>query len=391
MVCGIIAQLLRSDSAIGYNDQRLNQKEDALLMKASKILLALLVAISLMTALPVLAEPVPIQGELQRQGLPFQAEYPENPLIPGESPTTGLPWEGVYAPVLVVIDNAEFAHPQWGMKDVDVLYQAPNAGKGATKLLALFSDKAPTEAGGSRSARTPFVDVARGWGAAFAFVGHPEGQGDKVSVPLKLRDGKMTRNQLSFNMISNNDYSKRIKGYVNPHNMSVNVARIREIALENGATFTPHPFLFSDEKPMGYAPATFIDVRHYGEKAYPTIGNSASYATYTYVPELNAYHRTKTIGPYVDRDEPDTPIPFANVIVQRVKFSHDKSYVQLDHLTGTGAAEIFTGGSYIKGGWFRKTLDDRTVFVDDKGQEIALQRGKTFIILTNDVSTVSFR
>ncbi len=93
MVCGIIAQLLRSDSAIGYNDQRLNQKEDALLMKASKILLALLVAISLMTALPVLAEPVPIQGELQRQGLTFQAEYPENPLIPGESPTTGLPWE----------------------------------------------------------------------------------------------------------------------------------------------------------------------------------------------------------------------------------------------------------------------------------------------------------
>ena len=46
----------------------------------------------------------------------------------------------MYAPVLVVIDNAEFAHPQWGMKDVDVLYQAPNAGKGATKLLALFSD-----------------------------------------------------------------------------------------------------------------------------------------------------------------------------------------------------------------------------------------------------------
>ncbi len=65
------------------------------------------------------------------------------------------------------------------MKDVDVLYQAPNAGKGATKLLALFSDKAPTEARGSRSARTPFVDVARGWGAAFAFVGHPEGQGTR--------------------------------------------------------------------------------------------------------------------------------------------------------------------------------------------------------------------
>jgi hypothetical protein len=35
--------------------------------------------------------------------------------------------------------------------------------------------------------------------------------------------------------------------------------------------------------------------------------------------------------------------------------------VLLDYLFSTGAADAFTGG------WFRKSLDDHTVFVDDKG------------------------
>ncbi len=361
-------------------------------MQKKKSILAILLALSLLAAVPALAEAVPVVGDVTRAGLPFQADYPENPLIPGQSPTTGLPWEGVYAPVLVVIDNAGNAHPHWGVGSADVMYQVPNAGKGATKLLALFSDTAPEAAGGNRSARTPFVDVARTWGAAFAYVGYPDpAQGDKVSVPLKLREGKMTREQLSFNLISNNNYSGRISSYQSPHNLSVNIAMIKDLALKNGAAFTPHPFLFTDEKPQGYAPATFIEVKHFGEEAYQTMGNSASYATFTYSPEANAYHRENLEGPYVDRDAPGAPIPFANVIVLRTKFSYDKGYVQLNHLTGTGAAEIFTGGSYIPGGWFRKSLDDRTVFVDDKGQELTLQRGKTFIIITNATSVVGFK
>jgi hypothetical protein len=109
------------------------------------------------------------------------------------------------------------------------------------------------------------------------------------------------------------------------------------------------------------------------------------------VPEINAYHRENSSGPFIDRDTPGEPIPYANVIVQRVQFSYSNGYIQLNNLTGTGAADIFTGGSYIPGGWYRDSLDSRTVYVDDKGLELHLQRGKTFIILTNDASLVSFR
>lgn len=353
-------------------------------------ILSLVLALFLAAPLAVLGEPKDIQGELQRKGIPFQAEYPGNPVVPGESPATGLPWEGVYAPVLLVLDNAQDAHPHWGVGDADILYQVPNAGAGATKLLALFSDKAPSDAGGSRSSRTPFVDVARGWGAAFAYAGSPgDSVSDKASVPLKLREAGMRRNTLSFDLLGSNDYSRRISGYASPHNLSADIARIRELALRNGAVFTPKPFLFTDVLPEGYPPVSRIEIRHYGETADAGDGNPASFSAFTYDASSNAWHRENAAGPYVDRDTPDAPVPFANVIVQRVKFSYSNPYIQLDHLVGTGAADIFIGGSYIKGGWQRESLDDRTVFVDENGKELSLLRGKTFIILTNDVTRVT--
>lgn len=372
-------------------DRQIKPKKGYLIMfqKTVKTLVMTLV-ILLAAPLTAMGEPVEIRGELERPGIPFQAEYPANPLIPGESPTTGLPWEGAYAPVVIVIDNAQEAHPHWGVKDADILYQVPNAGAGATKLLALFSDTAPSDAGGSRSARTPFVDVARGWGAAFAYAGSPgDNVSDKASVPLKLREAGMQRNILSFDLLGSNDYSRRISGYSSPHNLSVDIARIRELALKNGAVFTPKPFLFADSLPEGYAPAGRIEIRHYGETESAGDGNPASFSAFTYDPLSKAWHRENVMGPYVDRDAPETPVPFANVIIQRVQFSYSNPYIQLNYLTGTGAADIFIGGSYIPGGWQRSSLDDRTVFVNEKGEEVSLLRGKTFIIMTNDTTRVS--
>ncbi len=361
------------------------------MMKKKTIrLLSLALAFLLAAPLAALGEPEDIRGELERKGIPFQAEYPGNPVIPDESPTTGLPWEGVYAPVVMVIDNAKDAHPHWGVGDADILYQVPNAGAGATKLLALFSDNAPDDAGGSRSARTPFVDVARGWGAAFVYAGTPgDYVSDKANVSLKLRDAGMRRDVLAFNLLGNNDYSRRISGYSSPHNLSVDVARIRELALQNGAVFTPKPFLFADALPEGYPPVSRIEIRHYGETISGDDGNPASFSAFTYDASSKTWHRENAAGPYVDRDAPDAPLPFANVIVQRVQFSYSNPFIQLDHLVGTGAADIFIGGSYIKGGWQRESLDDRTVFVDENGKELSLLRGKTFIILTNDVTRVT--
>ncbi|NLA54639.1 MAG: hypothetical protein GX858_09875, partial [Clostridiales bacterium] len=39
---------------------------------------------------------------------------------------------------------------------------------------------------------------------------------------------------------------------------------------------------------------------------------------------------------------------------------------------------------------YRDTLDSRTVFVDETGSEIQMQRGKSFIVMSNDTTTVSY-
>ena len=139
--------------------------------------LALLLALLFLAPLPAVAQTRELEGVLEREGIPFAQNYPDHPLIPGESPTTGLPWEGTYAPVLLVVDNAEDAHPHWGVKDADVLYQVPNAGKGATKLLALFSDTAPEAAGGSRSARPLWTPRSAG----------------ALLLPMRVRPGRTLR------------------------------------------------------------------------------------------------------------------------------------------------------------------------------------------------------
>lgn len=358
--------------------------------KTKTLVLALVFSLIFLVPLSLQAETWEPEGVLEREGIPFLEAYTDNPPVSGESPVTGLIWQGIYAPVLVVIDNAENAHPHWGVKDADVLYQMPNAGQGATKLLALFSDTAPAAAGGSRSARPPFVDAAIGWGAAFAYAGSPgEDVADRANVPLKLRQAGMRRNVLAFDLLSNNDYSERISGYQGGHNLSVNIARIRELALQNGAAFSPRPFLFADTEPEGYASVSRIEARHYGETAGQGDGNPASFSSFTYDAGANAWHRENAVGLYVDRDAPEIPIPFANVIIQRVKLTYASGVILTDHAVGRGAADIFIGGRYIPGGWYRSSPDSRTVFVDEKGEEIRLMRGKTFIIMTNDVTRVS--
>ena len=333
-----------------------------------------------------------IEGRLRREGIALKASYPDHAALAGLSTTTGLPFNGVYAPVLVVIDNAEAAHPHWGVGQADVMYQVPNAGAGATKLLALFADQAPAQAGGVRSARTPSVQVAAGWGAAFAYAGSPGKEvGDAANVPQMLGDLGYRKAGLSFDLLGNNTYSERIRGYVGPHNLSAHINEIRDIMIKAGLAFQPRGFLFTDAPQSSGIPAAYVELQHYGNDA-KNFSNPASFSSFTYDQAAKGYVRANSSGTYVDRDAPDRPIVFANVIVQRTGISGaEGGHVVTKEMVGSGAAEIFIGGRYIAGAWTRSADDSRTVFVDDKGGEIALQRGKTFIVITNEVTTVDYR
>ena len=82
---------------------------------------------------------------------------------------------------------------------------------------------------------------------------------------------------------------------------------------------------------------------------------------------------------------------FANVIVMRSKINWIGYYPYYeDHLRYCGQAEFFMNGKHITGSWYRAGRKARLVLLDDAGQEIALQRGRTFLVIGDEYTVVSY-
>ena len=371
---------------IRYNRIKLVRKKGTSPMK--RIFAVLMIFVLLMGSVACAEDMTLIKGTLKNT-IKLKKSYPDNPVIEGVSSTTGLPASGeAYTPLMVVLDNSEAAHPHWGVSQADIIFQVPNAGEGATKLLALFADNYPEQAGGVRSARTPMVPIAKSWDAAFAFAGGPELKSVNVDPTSLMSKIGMYKAKKVYNLMG--AWAHRVDFVKRPHNSSCHVLDIHNDLMTNGATFEQRPFLFTDEPRTEGEDATYIEIAHRGDDK-KTRPNPASQASYTYDAELGAYIRSNSSGEYVDRDTMEA-VPFANVIVLRVKFKWTSGYLYLnDHLKGSGVAEIFQNGKYVRGAWQRNTSDDRIVFIGPDGKELPMQRGKTFIVVTNDVTEVSYK
>lgn len=320
------------------------------------------------------------------RNVPVNALLPNNPEIPGESMTTGLPKaDGAYAPFLVQVDNNPAALPHFGVSQADIMYEMPIQGQGWTRLTALFSDQYPLEAGPVRSGRVMHADLREEWDAVFAFYGKQETGGSDLRKAL--RDYGVNDKGLAFDGIGNKyepAYFYRTKYHAAPHNVAFNVQKAyAELVAPLNYPFPKRPFLFTDEKPTAGVEANKINVIH---KA-----NVETSASYVYNAETNSYTRYTEKGPYVDYFDQATPIQYANVIVMRTRLAWNVDSLSplLPDVVGQGAAEIFTGGRYIPGAWARASVGSRTIFFDSNGQEIQLQRGKTWICVTNEKSEVS--
>lgn len=334
---------------------------------------------------------VHLQGILDPD-IKLKASYAENnPVIDGVDSYTGLAASGEpLTPIVMVLDNAEEAYPHWGVRDADILFQVPNAGAGATKLLALFANKYPAQAGPVRSGRSSMLPASLMFNAAFAFAGPPAVSGGQVDLMEMLTYFRMSQTHRVYNLLNNNGFAERVHGIGGGgHNLSCHIGEIHDNLVSQQVEFEERPFLFTDEPRTEGADANIVRVLHRGED--PKAGsNSASRAVYKYDPELKAYTRNNSSGVYTDRDTGEV-IPFANVIVIRTRMSYEKNYIYLyKHLVGSGSAEIFQNGKYVRGAWVRNDATSRLILVDADGQELKLQRGKSFFVLTNDVTDVIY-
>jgi hypothetical protein len=103
-------------------------------------------------------------------------------------------------------------------------------------------------------------------------------------------------------------------------------------------------------------------------------------------------HEYKTLE-VKDKLESDE-ILFQNVIVQFIDLDwprtdaprplvNDDLQVTATGYYQKGNADYFQRGMHMSGVWQRDSLTDRTVFYDENGQELVMQRGKTLIIVVD--------
>ncbi|MGI6725818.1 MAG: DUF3048 domain-containing protein [Christensenellales bacterium] len=341
----------------------------------------LIVLLSIAILLPVIGVAQVVDPTVSRGIEPVRG-LANNPVIEGENQLTGLPTDAPYIPVLVNIDNVAGAWPQWGIVDADIIYELPIDGLSLTRLMALFGYRHPQDVGPVRSGRIMHAEMREEWDAAWVYVGVQEKKGSNVNDYLRKHGVRSKPVNLLFDGTGNR-YGYLFgakKGYKNPHHHSIDLTKIAQEV--SAYTFPQRPFLFTDELPETGVQASRVDLK------YGTRQDSYSNSYYIYDEQTNQYTRYRDNTLYVDANQPDAGLTFSNLIVQwtELKFNGASNAPLLKEV-GEGNADIFTGGRYIAGYWVRESVGSRTVFYDENGEEIRLQRGKTFINVVSDRAT----
>ena len=353
----------------------------------------------------------------------------ENPVEEGISPTTGRKLEAVkaeapegaaglavtgrYMPIMVQIQNynkgiGSYA-PLYGAC-ADIIYETSITNNGdASRMTMLFSDVIPPYGGFVRSTRVTHILLRQEWDCAYVTSGWSDSDVPVEMKRLGIRDPNnavMTKDDPGFIYQSGTSarpwtgYDRRMEGSnvaAEPNNVVHELAGI--VNDVTPADYVPrnHAFRFTDEKPQG-EDAAFIYVTMTSEK-------DATYSELEYDEETNTYFRylykngtavtyqenlpvnlqkikVNDVPRYkVDRLEAGKEIDFSNVIVQSVEIDWQTFERPIPALVGTGNADYFMGGKHIAGVWQRDDDNSRTVFYDNNGNEIELQRGRTLIIL----------
>lgn len=353
--------------------------------KFISLTLVLIIVLSTLVVTASAATTIPntLTRNIQLKGRNADGSFPTNPVIPGESTTTGLPTTNTaYFPILVQIDNNPAGLPQWGIASADIMYELPIAGQGMTRLTAFFSDQYPIEAGPVRSGRVMHVDLREEWDALILHYGKQEDAGSDMREAL--RDYGVNAKGLAIDGIAQkyeNDFP-RVKYHKAPHNVSAYVQKLHDDKVAEQYPFKERPFKFTDDTNYGGTPVNEFTVIHKGNKDFSS--------TYVYDQNRKAFLRYTLDGPYYDLLKPEIMLAYNNVIIQRSKLSWNgsSSAPLFNDIVGTGAADIFVAGQYIAGAWARNKLNERTVFFDQNGNELALQRGKTWIVICDDSTDI---
>ncbi|MHB1314637.1 MAG: DUF3048 domain-containing protein [Christensenellales bacterium] len=291
------------------------------------------------------------------------------PAAENRSYTTGLPFDGEYKPVLVVIENSPAARPQTGLQQADIVYEIP-VESSITRFVCVFSDHVPSEVMPVRSGRVPFLYIQNEWSAVFMHFGGAGSENKQGKEPYNYY-GHALYDEIKYDVdgLSGkwDKYYHRVDTKGAPHNVMGNPLEAQKLYDYNPEPIT---WLFNETVQYEGKSVNLISLE--------MCSNLSNYVTYTYDEANDVYLRSMSGKPFIAY-ETGKQVSVKNIIVQHSTYTSAAGVYKLWKLTGSGDAEFYIGGQCIEGRWERKSVKDDTVFYDDKGEQIVLKPGNTWI------------
>jgi hypothetical protein len=161
-------------------------------------------------------------------------------------------------------------------------------------------------------------------------------------------------------------YFRRVSGIKAPHNSEGNPLLAQELY-----DYEPNPLGWQFDENVSYPGETVSEI------SLKMCARSASFITYQYDAEKDVYLRFMG-GKKFTSAETKQQVHVKNIIVQYSTYNSVQG-IKLWSMVGNGSADYYIGGKLIKGSWERKSDDSVTIYYDDKGEQIVLRPGNTWI------------
>ena len=258
-------------------------------------------------------------------------------------------------PILAtVIENSPAARPQYGLDAAGWVYEVPTEG-GVTRMLAFYQEDMPQTIGPIRSLRPYMADWVAGFDASIAHVG-----GSGEALQQVERQDIRTLDELQYGNSYRRDPNRQA-----PHNMFADTQDLRDLQEElghEGSEFSTFERREEGDKLDKEEQVDTITI-DYSTQEYQ--------AEFTYNSDDNRYERRLAGADHIDAAT-DEVISAHNVIVV---------YTDREPTTaeGGGEAVLFRDGRALTAEWNKSDNRERMQFLDEEGQELALNRGATWV------------
>ncbi len=278
-------------------------------------------------------------------------------------------------------NNFKASRFQCGTADADVIFEIP-MDYGTTMLLAMYyNPNNIPKLGAVRSAVPAAVAVAEGFDAYLLHNGYLGGAKSVME--------QFGTDHIDAEVDSDCFYSDSAISYASSYAYSMFTTSARIVKSiptlsAEGAHFVTDeiyrtPFVFREEftKPIGNN-AGRIRVFFGGFQPY-----------FLYNSRTGLYERYQHGAPHVDTNTGET-LAFENVIILFADSEYKNNHIAYN-IEGFGSGLYASGGKYVNVTWTKSAPESPLIILDALGNELAINKGHTFITFTSGMSSVEIR